>query len=253
MKCAVLFYGQPRKYIDGYNDITRFIANQKNVSVDFFYHCWTLNKDELFSKSPWRPLDEEYLSYKENIEEHLKELYNPVSYEYEHQISNFDKSLYNNTLAFHQTDGPGPRRENINNTLSQLYSRNKVRNLLSNHIQLTGANYDFVIITRFDVRFQSDLQLYILDVKKVYISNARKPLHIFSDNFILSPTDIFLKWFNIYDELYTLLDNKDIDKILREYGESLNINPEELIMGKYLLEYKNLDNVIYHPSIQSGL
>ena len=251
MKCAVLFYGQPRKYMDGYNDITRFIANQKDTTVEFFYHCWTINKDETFKKSPWRPIDEENLSYKENIEEHLKELYNPVSCEYEYRLSSFDESLYKDSLAFEQTYEQ--KLGNINNTLSQLYSRTKARNLLSNHIQLTGANYDFVILTRFDVRFQSDLQLCDLDVKKVYVSNVHKPRDLFSDNFILSPTDIFLNWFNIYDELDKLLNNKEIDKILKDFGESLNINPEELIFGKYLLEYKNLDNVIHHSSIQSGL
>jgi hypothetical protein len=46
IKLAFVLSGQPRNYIKGYNDIKEFLSNQEDIQVDFFYHCWIIDKNE---------------------------------------------------------------------------------------------------------------------------------------------------------------------------------------------------------------
>jgi hypothetical protein len=244
MKVACLLYGQPRDYISGYNKIMDFFFKQPNISVDFFYHCWVLNNNEKFSASPWRNIDSQYLNYNCTIEEELKNLYKPISFEYENQNKiKFDDSVFNNTIAYYNTTHE--KNKNINNTLYQLYSRNKVRNLLASYTKNSNTIYDFVIMVRFDILHMPNIFLNKLDLSKIHISNILLPRKIIPDNCIISPLKIFLEWFNIYEELNLILDNKNLEGNLKLLDENLEINPEELIFAKFIFHYNNIDNISY--------
>jgi len=248
MKVAFLMYGQPRNYLSGYNVIKKFLSNQNDANVDFFYHCWTINNDEKYPASPWRNIHQNELYYRENTIEHLKELYNPIAFEYEVQKLNFDvipelmnTNVYKNTCE--------PCKLNTINVISQMYSRNKVRNLLDKYTKETNITYDCVILTRFDItmdiHYLPNLKLNNLDLSKIHVSNSLRPRKIFSDNFIISPLSVFLKWFNIYEELLNYIDNTELLETVKSLGEGIAINPEELVFSKYILHYKNVDNIIY--------
>ena len=242
MRVACVLYGQPRDYIRGYNNIMHFYKNQENVIIDFFYHCWVLNPGEEYKISPWREINKNTLYYAENIEESIKKLYKPICYEYELQKT-FDATKYKNTLAYNNTTGLAIG--NISNTLSQMYSRNKARNLLDVHIKNTNTCYDFVIMPRFDMPSMPNLKLTELDNSKTYVSDIHRPRNLIPDcNFII-PTNTFLEWFNIYEELTDILDNEKLLKNISSLGESIYINSEELINAKYILHNKNLDNIAY--------
>jgi hypothetical protein len=242
MRVACVLYGQPRDYIKGYNNTIEFYKNQENVIVDFFYHCWVLNPGTEYKTSPYREINKNTLSYAENIEESIKKLYNPICYEYEVQKT-FNATKYENTIAYNNTTGLAVG--NISNTLSQMYSRNKARNLLDAHIKNTNTYYDFVIMQRFDTLSMPNLKLTKLDKSKTYVSNFHRPRNIIPDcNFII-PTNTFLQWFNIYEELTDILDNESLLKIIHSLGENIAINGEELIFAKYILHHKNLDNIEY--------
>jgi hypothetical protein len=245
MRVACVLFGQPRYYETGYNNIRHFFQNQNsNVQVDFFYHCWTLNDNDTYSAAKWNYIDPSCLQYENNIPNHLLELYNPIRYEYENQSNMiFDESMYKNTLVYNQTDEF--LKENINNILFQTYSRNKARNILDNYIKETNTIYDFVIMTRFDIGNLPIFDLNILDCSNTYIPNNHYPRKIIPDVFFIIPVNVFLAWFTIYDSLSDLLNNENIITKVSDFGEKLVINSEQLIFGKYLSLFENLNNICY--------
>lgn len=243
MKIAVVLYGQPRDYLKGYNKIMDFI-NSQGCEFDFFYHCWSLNENETYKYSPWRNIDNTSLIYTKNIITHLQELYNPISCEIENQATvTFDKSLYVNSIAFNNTMEHS--KANVNNTLFQMYSRNKARNILYEYLEKTKENYDCVLTLRFDISSMPEVNLNSLNKSMVYISNVHYPRKIISDNCIIAPTKVYLDWFTIYDRLQELINNKELMETIRALDEKLIINPEELILSNYIFYYKNLDNISY--------
>lgn len=245
MRIACVLFGQPRHYVTGHKNIRHFFQNQNsNVQVDFFYHCWTLNANDTYKVSPWQKIDPSCLQYENNIPNHLLELYNPIRYEYENQSNmTLDESMYKHTLVYNQTDEL--QKKNINNTLFQVYSRNKARNILDNYIKETNTIYDFVIMTRFDIGNLLTFDLNLLDRSNTYISKSHYPRKIMPDLFFIIPVNVFLAWFTIYDSLSDMLNNENIITKVSHFGEKLVINPEELIFGKYISLFENLNKICY--------
>lgn len=258
MRIAFCFYGQPRNYMKGYDNINTFILNQENLSVDFFFHAWILNKDMLYPTSPWRNIPIETLLYNENTVNDLINLYKPVLCEVEEQIQTFDENIYANTIAYNNIVCSS-KRNNINNTLSQMYSRNKVRNLVNRYIHTSQTIYDTIIICRFDYSDKIELQLHNLDLSYTYVSDFHYPRKITPDNFIITPPSIFFEWFNIFENLYKVLNNNDLNILVKNYNEELEINPEVLIFANYLyvniekFNKSNIDNIKYISQIKTGL
>jgi hypothetical protein len=180
-----------------------------------------------------RYLEKEELEYKENIQEELIKLYNPVAYEYEKQILNFDISSYNNSIIC----------EYSKNCLSLQYSRNKARNLFKNYIEKTNTKYDFVFYNRFDPFSLPSLKIKNLHKSKVHASNYHLPRKIFDSSSMIIPQDIYIKWFNIYDELEKITNDNMINEYYKITGEKFRLNDEELVTSKYLYEFKNFDNI----------
>jgi hypothetical protein len=223
--------------------------------VDFFYHCWTIEKDSKYEYAvAWSKATEDELSFKDNIENTLEELYKPISKEYEMQISNFDTNLCIESLAYEnmfQNKIPHvfDKIRNLNGTLSQMYSRNKVSNLLKTHMEKTGATYDFVLMTRFDLTFSPDMDLNVLDSSKMYVSGVHVPRKIILDKFIIGPATVIITISNLYEELADIVNNEELFEAVTSFGETLQLNLEDLIIAKYILHYKNFDNVRYMSEI----
>jgi len=246
MRIAVALYGQPRDYMKGYNNIMAFINKHNDCTFDFFYHCWSLNENQSYKHSPWRDINKDSLIFREEILTHLQELYNPISCEIQNQnLITFDESLYNDTIAFNNTKGI--RISNINNTLFQMYSQNKVRNLVDAYLTKmdNSVHYDFVILTRYDVGVMPDIDLTAMDTSDTYVSDILFPRKIIPQACIITSMKMFVEWFNIYDALNDILDNKDIAEYMSSLNECLQINPEELVFAKYLFHYKIPVNIHY--------
>ena len=246
MNIAVVLYGQPRDYLKGYNNIMEFIKMQDDCKFDFFYHCWVINENETFKHSPWRNIDKNEISFNKNTVTDLYKLYNPISYEIENQNNvSFDDSLYKDTLAFKNTTGQ--LLGNIDNTLFQVYSRNKARNLLDTYLNKMSNKvyYDFVMFMRFDLNIMPKLHFNELNKSKVYVSNLHYPRNLVTDYCVIAPTNIFLQWFDIYDKLKDILDNINLSENLMKLNEKLLINSEELTFAKYIYHYENKDNMLY--------
>lgn len=244
MKVAILLYGQPRDYLKGYHKIKSFIKKQEDCNFDFFYHCWTLNENEKYKHSKWREIDENTLIYNKDTESHLQELYNPILHNYENQNNvHFDELLYKNTIAYNNTTGL--KFENIHNVLFQMYSRNKARDLLNNYINKNKINYDFVLMTRFDISVMPKVNFNELDNKYVYISDIHCPRNIIPDNCIIAEPDVFLDWFNIYENLKYILNNNTLFQKIISLNEEFEINPEQIVLANYIFHFKSTENIRY--------
>jgi hypothetical protein len=126
-----------------------------------------------------------------------------------------------------------------------MYSRNKARNVLQRYLEKNNVHYDFVLTLRFDLSIMPNIQFNELNKSNVYISNLHCPRKIMPDNCIIAPTDIYLKWFNIYEMLKDIIDNINLFEKIKSLNEDLDINPEELILAKYIYHYQNTDNILY--------
>lgn len=224
MKIAYCLYGQPRKLYEGYQNISTFT---KKYNVDFYYHTWYDESIEYYDASPWRNISQKELKVKKDTIKHINNLYKPVAYLYDKPIS-FDISKYN-------------YEKNFENILSQLYSRNKVRNLLKN----SGINYDLVIMSRFDFLRNIGIDLNNIDINKTYVSNLHYPRKILPDNFFVMNYENFIKMFDIYEKLSEIIDNDDVKIKMKEYDEKCILNLEEIILMKYIYEFNNVENVVY--------
>lgn len=248
MRIAFCLYGQPRDYKKGYETIKNFISKQENIFIDFFYHTWILEPTDVYIVSPWRNIDSKTLVYQDKVVDDLNKFYHPLRYHTEKAIKKFDRTLYENTLAFKNTHND-QKLTNIDNILSQMYSRTKVRNLLNEYIETTGTSYQCVIMSRFDYDKDVSIILNNIDLSKVHISYQCYPRAIIPDNFIISPTEVFLDWFNIFDNLSNLLNNQYIFDLMQIHKENLEINSEELILANYLFYNHDVKNIEYSYQI----
>jgi hypothetical protein len=249
MRIAFALFGQPRDYIRGYETIKQYLEKQGDISVDFFYHCWTLkDTNKPFAAANWRKIDEKTLVYNEKTPEDLYQYYKPVAHMYEHQEDVvFDESIYNTSLVYKNT--PEKYHKNIKNILYQTYSRNKVRDVVHKYVSRTGTHYDFVVLTRFDIcsfKPLPTLKFEHMEKDCTYISPLFRPRFLFPDTFLIMPMPVFLSWFDIFETLSDLLNNEENNRRIKTFGESAVLNGEELLFLKYMYHYKSTDKIRYY-------
>lgn len=252
MRIAICLYGQPRNFRKGFTYLSNLINKNKDISFDFFFHCWKIDDGDMYETNPWREYSNtELLVHNSDllIQELIK-IYNPVLFEYQHydEFKNaFSIAQIENTIAVKNTSGKCGEHSVMFNIISQMYSRNKVRNILNTYINSTNIHYDYVIMTRFDFHFfDLNFNLHLLNPNKVYTDHLHVPRYLLPDNFLIMSTDRFIKWFTIYDNLLILLDNKDLDQLMNDYGEILIVNAEQLIMASYIYHFGELNTAYFY-------
>jgi hypothetical protein len=227
-----------------------FCTNHPQVKFDFFYHCWTLQENEEFPVSPWRNIETVDKLFKQGTQEELHKLYSPLAYEYETQRI-FEESPYINTIAY--TNTGENERSNLSNTISNMYSKTRARDIFNTYIQATGYICDFVLKCRFDacsITFPR-LDLFELDKTKHYVSDFLAPSILFADLPTILPQDVYLRWFTLYNDLYTILDNYPFTEKTLSLGILLIINPEQLLFSTYIYHFNDLSNIRYYKGISS--
>ena len=246
VRIAYCLYGQPRNFTEGCKIIKKFVENH---DVDFYYHTWTLpNGNTFYSHSEYRNIPKEDLKGDKDIITKINSLYNPKAYLFE-EAKHFDiekNNEYINSIAYLNTSefNKGIR---ISHTLSQLYSKQQVRNLLYNTIEKENIKYDFVITSRFDFLKEINLNIDLnnIDNQKIYVSNFLKPRDLFSDNILLLGVENYFKLLNIYDNLSNIINNKTLDTLMAEYNERLYLVPESLTFANYLYYFKDIKKLEY--------
>lgn len=244
-RVAYCLYGQPRRLYEGHKYIMEFVRSNPDYIFDFYYHTWYVKPEngEVYQASQWRNLSADELKIDENIIDKINILYNPVAYCFDKPIQfHIDQSslIYKNT--------PPHFKRNINNTYSQMYSRQRVRDIFEKTILENNIEYDYVVTSRFDFLNTITIKLNTIVKNYVYAWNLKGTEYEFhkriGDNFFITDPPIFLKLSNIYSNLPNLINNTKINQLMNIYGEAHVINPEELITSNYLYYFNNLDNTI---------
>ena len=104
MKVALCFHGQPRLLEEGYENITKFINNNPNISFDIFYHTWYAPTDTPthYKVAPWRNIPLHTIVMDNNILNKINKLYKPIDFCYDAPI-NFNINDYDKTKAFNNS------------------------------------------------------------------------------------------------------------------------------------------------------
>ena len=244
MHLALVLYGQPRDYRRGHAAIRAFLERQVGWTVDVFYHVWTIGETQRYEHSPWRTLTDAELTHSDASIRELRELYDPVAFECEVQSpSLLDLPAYRDTLAYRSMNKV--KQHNVSNTLYQMHSRSKARDLFQTYVDATTTHYDAVLMTRFDIHVMPDVLLSSLDLTKVSVSDLHRPRVILPDNCIVMPPRVFSSWFTLAESLPRIVNNALLAESIRVLGERLEINPEEVLLAAYLLRGFSLSDVRY--------
>lgn len=251
MKIAICLFGQARDYKYGYTCINNFMKDNNKNKYDFFFHCWIDDNIE-YETSPWREIDKKtlFIEHQNIVKNDIVQLYKPVSYLFEKPLDKnketflIEMEYIQKSIAYKNSSQV--IQNNIYNIISQIYSRNKVKDLFEKYITNTETNYDTVISTRFDgFAFPNNLEISNIQKNKIYASSIHKPRHLIPDHFLIIPPEIYINWFNIYKNIKNLINNKKIDEAMNNINEPLLINMEQLLLSNYLLCGYNLNNIEY--------
>jgi len=114
------------------------------------------------------------------------------------------------------------------------------------YLKENPVEYKCVMTLRFDTLRMPSLNFNELDLSNTNMSDLHLPKrYIFSDSCIITTVEKYLEWFTIFEDLNKMINNTELDILVKSYNETLSFSPESLIFAKYLLHYKNLSNIGY--------
>jgi hypothetical protein len=247
MKIALCFRGQPRNFGAGSEYIKSLILEK--YDVDIFGHCWW--DSDLAGKSygaaPHAPQNYRIES---DLPESLKSIYDFKSIEFETPKTFIPERKYS---IIHDHD------KTYDSLKSNYYSHHKVLGLLKTYENDHNINYDWTIITRYDIGVYLFPDLNLLDKDMIYVDNfhsGRK--FIFNDNLWIfgrnkyAFEDLYEMFDDVYDRMMTFPDEfKDIVRGTELY-EKKYISGEQH-MALHLLFKGILNNVVKLDSLKYNL
>ncbi len=246
MRVALCFFGQPRQARKGAATFLELMErNASDVDFDVYFHAWHDPSQTRYAASPWRHIPEEDLEVDPGIIDFLVDAYRPVAHLVEPPQTTFAVPGLEDSPFWVRS--PAGVRANVVNTLSQLYSRQRVRDLVSQR----GRQYDFIIGSRFDFLRRIPVLLKSLDRSKLYVSNIHVPRPIFPDNLVITSPDLFMSLFNAYRDLDALLFSPALlENLWHVHGEAPTLTLETLLFAAFLHRHGGVnDLVVYTPAI----
>lgn len=246
MKIALCLFGQPRNYRIGYKNLEDYLLSKYNV--DKFAHIWWSKEmaGETYDSSPWAPNN--YI-IEGDLDKKINSLYkfNDVIF----QTPQIFKPL--KKYIVHNKD-----HDSIYDSLkSRFYSLNRVLSLAKSY----NTDYDFLIVTRYDIGIRSLPDFNNLNEDNIYVPNmhiGRKD--IFNDNFWIFGKNhkyVFENLYSDFDKNYDMIQNMPI--VFKEKLSSdseLNIcnylNGEQFF-SFHLLFNNCLDKVKKDPQLNANL
>jgi hypothetical protein len=237
MKIALCLQGQPRIWRQGYEHLNREILSK--YDVDIFGHTWWSEDmiGEYYDCAPWSPRN---YQVEPNLIEDISLVYKFKKFKYEKSKKFIPQRRYN-IVDIERHDLV------YDSLLSRYYSLNKVLNILENYEKENNIDYDWLIITRYDIGiFHTfpNLNTPEENVDKIFTSDyhgIRK--FIFNDNLWLIGKNhkyIFKTLFDDFDKIYDIQQNLHSPEYAK-YAEQL--------VGSELLDYRNVSGeavMAYH-------
>ena len=138
------------------------------------------------------------------------------------------------------------QRNNLPNVVSNLYSKYRVCQILTEYMQKNNIKYDFIASSRFDISLDIDFDLNIIDpnITKLYCRSMINNEIAIRDNIIFATYKIFKIYSETYLHLEEILnDQETLDMLdLMRCGYLLCL--ERLVTGQILMNYPNFMDVI---------
>jgi hypothetical protein len=138
-------------------------------------------------------------------------------------------------------------KKNINNTMSNIYSKYRVSSIMKDYVINNKIDYDLCISIRFD--FLNKIQIILkndIEFNKINCYNYNNPSRLYiADHFIITSYKLYIEYSSAYINLNNIIFNKDIKQYLLDVGCGFNIIPEAIVTGNMYLYYKNLYDIIY--------
>ena len=243
---ALCLYGQPRDYKKGKKNIFTLFDGLNNFNVDIFINTWS-PKGSYYKVSPFRNIDKSTIAIDKNIIYNLESFFMPEVITYQNPII-FKKRKYKKSKLYKHTTSKIVKK-NINNILSQMYSKNVVLNAFLKYQQKTKKIYDFVIGSRTDFYNKFDTNIENFDSSKINISSLSLPRKFIRTDIVITDTYGLSSIYNAYENIDELINNTTLLKEMELIGETPVFNAEELTTMNYLHNCRNLNNVNYDPKI----
>ena len=241
MKVAFCLYGQPRLAQRGHDNIAAFLKHQ-NVSVDFYMHVWHDPEKMRFDSSPWRTIPAAELQIDDDTIPYLLKAYRPVSCQIERPRTLSVPGIQE-SIMFQNSDHI--TRANLNNTLSQMYSKQRVRDLLAPR----AYEYDWIVVSRYDFLNPIRVDLRELEKGKLYVPDFRLPQALFSDALLICSPSIFLPLFNAYADMASIMNDEALHHKMGVYGERAVLVTENILFASFVKHFSVENDVAYTPKI----
>ena len=243
MKVAFCLYGQPRLAQRGHQQISEFFRKQHpDVSVDFYMHVWHDADQTHFQRSPWRAISEAELRINPDTIPFLLDAYRPISCRIERPRILSVPGMVDSRM-FQNSDAT--QRSNLNNSLSQMYSKQCVSDLVWDR----GHEYDWIVMSRFDFLNPIRVDLRKLEKDKVYVPSFRLPQALFSDTFVICSPSLFFPLFNAYADLGNMMNDQVLHQKMELYGEKAVLVTENILFGSFLKHFSVEKDVVFTPNI----
>ena len=243
---AFCFYGQPRSLRKGYTAINKYIMDAcSNYNVHVYVHTWWDKSlvGQHYSTSPWRHIPPDETLITEDVIQTIINLYNPIQIEYESPKDFKDEieEIKELDIFKNSPESPESIKNNIRNTLSNLYSKYKTSLLLKN----SNIDYDCIISLRFDYTLPISVDLSNLISNKVYNCG---PLYL-SDHFIVfTNNELFIQYSSTFCNIKQINDSSRCKDVASNRCIEFKCNVEELITVNYGVYYSTdeISSIIIH-------
>ena len=232
MKIAISISGLPRCYKEGYEELKKWFLDK--YDCDVYIHTWYDTKTIFKTGHNFAP-NKEY-KFTEKDYQNVLELYQPKNYTFQKPIP-FDVNSITSKLGV-----------KLNVSLSTFYSLQHSFNL----IKESGIHYDYIIRTRFDLKFTDYISPECVFLKDISLLNPNQ-LSYFqysNDPFVRASEidDLFavgsLEVMDTYCNTFSyILNYLYINEEYKEWLNNLVPDPEPLV-NESLLKFHLLNNNI---------
>jgi len=251
MKIAICLHGQPRNYEIGFSHLQREFISK--YDTDVFAHTWW-SLEQVGQYYYTGPLVKKDYKIEANFPEKINNLYHFKDVIYEASKNFNSEKQYN-------VPWPDKHDNTIDSHKSRFYSFKNSLQLCENYEKDNHIEYDWIILTRFEIAIYTMPLLSTLNKDNIYVDNfhSGRP-YIFNDNlWLFGNYKYFFK--NLYDDFdknYEMMLKKQESPfyhLIQNIDELSNcniINGEQFI-AFYLLFNGLLDKVIKHAGISYNL
>lgn len=232
MKVAISISGLPRCYKEGYEELKKWFLDK--YDCDVYIHTWYDTKTK-FKTGHNFSFNKDY-QFTEEDYQNILELYQPKNYTFQKPIP-FDANSLTSKFGV-----------KLNVSLSTFYSLQHSFNL----IKESGIHYDYIIRTRFDLKFTDYISPECTFLKDIFLLDPNQLNYFqYSDDpsvRISEIDDLFavgsLNVMNVYCNTFSyILNYLYMNEEYKEWLDNLVEEPEHLV-NESLLKFHLLKNNI---------